>query len=162
MIVLAIDPGLASVGYSLVRKENDEFEVLEFGCIRTSSKAKTAFRIQTIYEALHALARKYHPETIILEKIFFAKNAKTALLVGESRGAILLLSANLGVPVHEFTPLQVKQAMTGFGRASKNQIKYMVQKVFSLAKPPTPDDAADALAIAFTYFQTNRLEQYLA
>ena len=162
MIVLAIDPGLASVGYSLVKGEKDKFEVLEYGCIRTSARKKTPLRIYEIYEALKALAEKYHPETVILEKVFFAKNVKTALLVGESRGAIQLLAATLGIEVHEFTPLQVKQAMTGFGRASKNQIKEMVQRIFSLPKPPTPDDAADALAIAFTFFQTNRLEQYLA
>ena len=157
MVILAIDPGIASMGYAVVKKERtDEAHVLTFGCLHTSARALRQKRLVSLFTALQDIAKEYSPTVMVIEKLYFAKNVKTALVVGESRGVLLLLAGVLGIPVEEFTPLQVKQAITGFGRASKGQVQRMVQHIFSLKTLPSPDDAADALAIAFTYMQHER------
>jgi crossover junction endodeoxyribonuclease RuvC len=154
MIVLAIDPGLASVGYGVVKQECDkEPEILAYGCIRTKVKQTKECRLNEIFKAVSHLVVQQKPDCLAIEKVYFAKNAKTALTVGEGRGIILLIAGMSGLPVAEFTPLQVKQTMSGFGRASKSQIQEMVKRVFRLSKIPSSDDAADALAIAYTYLQ---------
>ncbi len=157
MTILAIDPGLASVGYGVVKKQGQKDpEVVVYGCIRTSAKELKHLRLDEIFRALGRLVTQYKPECLVIEKVYFAKNAKTALMVGESRGVMLLLAAERHLKVAEFTPLQVKQTISGFGRASKHQVQEMVKRVFGLKQIPSPDDAADALALAYTFLQHER------
>ncbi len=163
MTILAIDPGLASVGYGVVKKQSHkEPEIVTYGCIRTQAKKLKHHRLNEIYKALRHLVAQYKPECLVIEKVYFAKNAKTALMVGESRGVILLLAAERDLKVSEFTPLQVKQTISGFGRASKHQVQYMVKQVFRLKEIPTPDDAADALALAYTFLQHERFNSRIS
>lgn len=149
MVILGIDPGTATVGYGLIKTNQSKVEVIDYGCIQTSSLLKPAERLKKIYTELTKLIKKYRPEIMAVEDLFFFKNLKTAIKVSQARGVILLAGANNNVPVYEFTPLQVKQALTGYGRAEKIQMQKMVKLIFNLKEIPKPDDAADALAIAF-------------
>ena len=132
-MILAIDPGLASVGYGLVENlPQNEPKVVTYGCIRTHPKTLKPDRLHEIHRAINSLIVRHKPQYLVVEKVFFAKNAKTALLVGESRGVILLLAGQRHLQVAEFTPLQVKQTISGFGRADKHQVQEMVKRVFGL------------------------------
>lgn len=128
--------------------------MIDFGCVKTSAKTVFAQRLEIIYDQLQQLVKKYQPDKIAIEKLFFAKNVKTAMQVGEARGVVTLVAIQNKIPIAEFTPLQVKQALTGYGQASKDQIQKMIKAVLGLKEAPKSDDSADALAIAITCSQT--------
>ena len=147
-IILGIDPGLADTGFGVIVKTGAKFQVLDYGSIKTKAKVPDQDRLQTIHQSLAALIKKYRPEYIAVEKLFFAKNVKTALAVGQARGVVILCAGANCLKLEEYTPLQVKMAITGYGKADKNQVQQMVKVVLGLKDIPRPDDAADALAIA--------------
>ncbi|MFI5358606.1 MAG: crossover junction endodeoxyribonuclease RuvC [Halanaerobiales bacterium] len=151
MLILGIDPGLAIVGYSLVEKKGNRFSVCDYGVIRTPAEATNCQRLMTIFEELSNLIATYQPDEMAVEELFFNKNVKTAIEVGQARGVILLTGAQAGLRVAEYTPLQVKQAVVGYGRASKEQVQQMVKALLNLSSLPKPDDAADALAVAICH-----------
>ncbi len=148
---MGIDPGIGSVGWGIINETRGKLSCLKFDCFETSSKIKTEERLKQINLYLAKLIAQENPEAVAVEELFFAANAKTALLVGEARGVILLTISSASVPFFSYTPLQVKQALTGYGRAEKKQIQKMVQAILGLKTLPKQDDAADALAIAITH-----------
>ncbi|AKL95168.1 crossover junction endodeoxyribonuclease RuvC [Clostridium aceticum] len=148
MIILGIDPGIAIMGYGIINYTGNRFEVIDYGAITTSSKISTAERLKKIYEELNSIIIKYHPEAVVIEELFFNTNAKTVLLVGQARGVAVLAAANSNKPIYEYTPLQVKQGVVGYGRAEKHQVQQMIKTILNLEKIPKPDDVADALAVA--------------
>lgn len=154
MIILGIDPGLAQTGYAILKVNDKKIKSISFGCLKTSAKLSLEKRINKIYDHLKKIIKKYKPNKIAVEQLFFCKNVKTALKVGQARGIIYLIASQAKIPISEFTPLQVKQTLTGYGRAEKSQIQKMLKILFNLKNIPQPDDAADALAIAYCCFQT--------
>lgn len=151
MIYLGIDPGTATTGFGIIKKTKNpkqEYEILEFGVVETPKTDSDSKRLQIIFEDLTGLIKKHKPDFIGIEKLFFATNARTAMTVSQARGIALLASEQAKVPILEFTPLQVKNTLCGYGKADKKQVQSMVQKTFKLKNIPKPDDAADALAIA--------------
>jgi crossover junction endodeoxyribonuclease RuvC len=158
MIVLGIDPGLATTGYGIVEKEGNKYCEKDYGYISTPARMDLHHRLLIIFQSIEVLIDKYAPEVMAIEKLFFSKNTRTALQVGEARGAILTAAAGKGLPIYEYTPLQVKQAVAGYGRADKKQVQQMVTVILKLPEPPRPDDAADALAVALCFLQSFRLE----
>jgi crossover junction endodeoxyribonuclease RuvC len=148
MIIIGIDPGFAITGYGAVEYIGNKFKVLEYGVITTDSKQELSSRLLIISNNLEKIILKYKPNAVAVEELFFNKNIKTALSVGHGRGVALLSAAKLGIDVYEYTPLQVKQAVAGYGRADKAQIQQMVKVMLNLVSIPKPDDAADALAVA--------------
>jgi crossover junction endodeoxyribonuclease RuvC len=154
MIILGIDPGTAIAGYGILQSDGDELKLVAFGAITTPSNWQMPRRLQHIYAELTALIAKHQPTDAVVEKLFFSKNVRTALSVGQARGVALLAAAQADVAIHEYTPLQVKQAVVGYGRADKNQIQQMVRMLLQLDAIPQPDDAADALAIAICHAHT--------
>ncbi len=157
MIILGIDPGLAIVGYGVIEAVKGNFRVLDYGVITTPKEESTPVRLKMIEESLSKLIDKYQPENISIEELFFATNAKTAITVAEARGVILLTAITKCGRLYEYTPLQIKQAITGYGKADKKQVQQMVRILLKLKEIPKPDDAADALAVALTHAQTNRM-----
>ncbi len=151
MRILGIDPGLGRAGWAIVDTDKGKFLAIEYGCIETSDKSSESERIKILYSELINIIKKFNPEVLSIERLFFNKNVKTALSVGQARGVIILAGVNKGLIIEEYTPLQVKIAVTGYGRADKNQIGQMVKSNFGLKEIPKPDDAADALAIALTH-----------
>lgn len=151
MLIMGVDPGTAITGYGLVRYTGNRFSLVECGCIRTKSEAPLAGRLETLYRELSAIIRQHGPEQFAVEELFFNKNVRTALAVGHARGVAMLAAAVSGLPVFEYTPLQVKQAVVGFGRAAKTQVQYMIKTILALPAVPTPDDVADALAVAICH-----------
>jgi len=150
-VILGIDPGIAIVGYGLLEADSREVQrVLDVGVIRTEAGLPTAQRLLSVFQELEKLIQKYSPTQAAVEKLYFGKNVKTALTVGEARGVILLALESCGIPLVEFTPLEVKVALTGYGRADKQQMQHMVRQLLGLKEIPKPDDAADALAVALT------------
>jgi len=148
-IILGIDPGIADTGYGVVcRSDQNQLSCLLYGSIKTSAKIEVAERLGIIHKELAKIIKKYRPNLIGVEKLFFSKNVKTAMIVGEARGVILLTAYEHNVPIVEIAPLQVKQAVSSYGAASKTQVQKMVKLILSLKEIPKPDDAADALAIA--------------
>lgn len=156
MIILGIDPGIADTGYGVIKKTGDKYTLLACGSIRTPAKTDLAGRLGTLKKELTKIIKKHQPSLVAVEELFFAKNVKTALAVAHARGVILLTAQEAGLTPREFTPLQVKQALTGYGRADKNQIQQMVKTVLGLKQVPQPDDAADALAVAICCGQTKQ------
>lgn len=152
--ILGIDPGIATTGFAFIKEKNKEQEVLDYGVISTSAKQEFPERLKYIHQALIKLIKKFQPDAVCVEQLFFAKNVKTALNVGQARGVILLTAILNKLPLYEFTPLQVKQAVCGYGQADKCQVQNMVKILLKLKTIPKPDDAADALAIALTYLQS--------
>ena len=150
-VIMGIDPGLADTGFGIIEKQGKNLTVLDFGSIKTSSDGATEDRLKEIYKNLNQLIKKYRPEKIAIEKLFFSKNVKTALAVGQARGVAILAAGNNRLKIAEFTPLQVKQAITSYGKADKKQIQQMVKIILNLKSPIKSDDAADALAIAICY-----------
>ncbi|SDK56722.1 crossover junction endodeoxyribonuclease RuvC [Natronincola ferrireducens] len=148
MIILGIDPGIAIMGYGIISYIGNRFEVISYGAITTDSKTPTPERLKKIYRELNELIEKYKPEAIAVEELFFNTNAKTALLVGHARGVAVLAAANNEKEIFEYTPLQVKQGVVGYGRAEKHQVQQMIKTILNLDKIPKPDDVADALAVA--------------
>lgn len=148
-VILGIDPGFGRMGYGLVAQtKNNQWKLADFGCVETSPKKKFIDRLSEIYEVLESLIKKYKPTRLAVEQLFFFKNAKTAMDVGQARGVVLLAAVLNKLPVDEFTPLQVKQAITGYGRAEKGQMQKMVAMLLGLKEKIKSDDAADALAVA--------------
>ena len=157
MIILGIDPGYATVGFGVIETTNGKNKAVEYGVILTPKEDSLPKRLAKISEGFEQLIEKYHPDAVAIEELFFQNNQKTAILVAEARGAILLTVYGKVKNLYEYTPLQIKQAMTGYGRADKQQIQHMVTRYLNLKEIPKPDDAADALAVALTHAQTNRL-----
>lgn len=150
MIILGVDPGLAATGYGIIKKDGGNLALVDYGVIATPAGMELSARLKFIADDFKSLLEKYRPAAVAAEKLFFAKNAKTAMDVGHSRGIILLRTMEAGARIFEFTPLQVKQAVSGYGAADKAQVQKMVQTILKLKELPRPDDAADALAIAIT------------
>ncbi len=156
MVILGIDPGFAIIGYGVIEKDRD-IKVVDYGVITTPKDDNITKRLETSYNAMVALIDKFKPDAIAIEELFYFKNQTTIINVAQARGIIVLACAQSKIPIYEYTPLQVKQAITGNGRAEKKQIQFMVTNILGLAKVPKPDDAADALAIAITHSQTNNM-----
>lgn len=148
MIIIGLDPGLATVGWGVVKNERGTLHAVAYGVITTPAKQPLPQRLMTIHEQLDLLLKKYRPDCAAMEQLFFCKNVTTAIAVGQARGVMLLTTMEHGLAVSEFTPLQVKQTVTSYGGADKRQVQRMVQLTLQLPTLPTPDDAADALAIA--------------
>ena len=151
MIILGLDPGVATVGFGLLQVKKNEYHLLACGTINTSAGLSLANRLEQIYEDTKELIAKFKPEAIALESLFFNTNITTGIAVAHGRGVLLLAGQQAGVPLFEYTPPQVKQAVTGYGRASKRQVISMVTRLLHMQAPPKPDDAADALAIALCH-----------
>ncbi len=154
--VLGIDPGTAIVGWGIVEGEGQELALVEYGTIRTPANTPLVERISHIYEELNAILERFRPDGVGIEQLFFAKNVTTALPVAHARGVMLLAVHQRGVPLAEFTPMEIKQAVTGYGGADKHQMQQMVRLLLGLDEAPRPDDAADAVAVALCYHQTAR------
>ena len=148
MIVLGIDPGTARTGYGLVRRDGSRLQALDFGCLETASDQELPARLLLIHQAVSELITEHAPQVVGVERLFFNKNVQTAFAVGQARGVVLLAAAQAGLPVYEYGPHEVKMAVTGYGRAPKDQVQRMVQMILGLSVMPHPDDAADALAVA--------------
>jgi crossover junction endodeoxyribonuclease RuvC len=156
-LVLGIDPGTATTGYGLVRDSQDgRLEMVAYGTLRTSAGTPAHQRLAKLYHELTQLILLHRPDSCAVEKLFFQRNVSTALAVGQARGVVLLAIAEAGLDVHEYTPNEVKQAVTGYGAADKHQVQEMVRTLLVLDELPRPDDAADALAIALTHLNTQR------
>lgn len=153
-ITLGIDPGTAIVGYAVVMARGSDLIMLACDVITTPAKMPLAQRLQIIYESLSTIIATYHPHEAAMEELFFAKNARTAMTVGQARGVAMLALANAGLSVAEYTPKQVKQAVTGYGGADKQQVGEMVRILLKLTAIPRPDDAADAAAVAICHLNT--------
>lgn len=153
MVILGIDPGYAIVGYGVVRMQQNRYQPLEHGAIVTKAGEDFNRRLEIIYDAVTAVLEKWKPEALAIEKLFFQNNQKTAIQVAEARGVILLAAQKKQVPVFEYTPLQVKQAVTGYGQAQKPQVMEMTRRLLCLKEVPKPDDTADALAMAICHGQ---------
>lgn len=156
MVIMGIDPGFAIMGYGIIGYQGNHFEVMDFGVVETTADNPLSKRLLLLEEGLVGLLEQYKPEAVAVEDLYFNNNAKTALKVGQGRGVALLCAARAGVPVYEYTPLQVKQGVTGYGRADKKQVQQMVKVLLNLPKIPKPDDAADALAIAICHAHSYR------
>jgi crossover junction endodeoxyribonuclease RuvC len=151
MTILGIDPGTAKTGFGVIKQKNDrrgEYEILDFGVISTSKTLSDAKRLKILMDDLGAIIKKFKPDRVGIERLYFTNNQKTAMTVAQARGVVLLACEQHEIPMKEFTPLQVKSTLCGYGKAEKKQVQFMVQKTFGLKKLPKPDDAADALAIA--------------
>ena len=151
MIILGIDPGVAIVGFGVIEYSGSKFRTLDYGVIRTPAHTDTEKRLASIYRELKDIIEKYHPDAMAVEELFWNTNQKTGITVAEARGVILLCAELLGVEIFEYTPLQVKQSIVGYGRAEKNQVITMVQMFLNIKEKISPDDAADALAIAICH-----------
>ena len=156
MRVLGLDPGTATTGYGIIDVEDGRFSVVTFGVITTPAKQPAALRLQVIYHKLSDLLREYRPDTAGVEELFFGRNVTTAISVGQARGVLLLTLANAGIPIGEYSPPKIKEAVTGYGNASKEQMQLMVRNLLDLKETPQPDDAADGLAVAITHYQYQR------
>jgi crossover junction endodeoxyribonuclease RuvC len=162
MLALGIDPGTATTGYGFVRElEQGELVAVAYGVIETSPNQRMELRLSDIYHKILELILLHQPECCAVEKLFFQKNVKTALAVGQARGVVMLALAENQIPIAEYTPLEVKQAVVGYGGADKNQVQQMVKALLMLEKIPKPDDAADALAIAICHLHRYRLSALL-
>lgn len=151
MIILGIDPGIAIVGYGAVHYDGHTFTPLEYGAITTPAGNKLTDRLRDIYESVGILIEKHKPDAFAIEELFFNTNVTTAISVAHGRGVCLLAASIFNVPIFEYTPLQVKQAVCGYGRADKKQVQHMVTSMLRLHATPKPDDVADALAIAMCH-----------
>ena len=176
-LILGIDPGTAIMGYGLVSyapSTRDEdvggaawlgmsgLQAVEYGVLRTPAHMPLLQRLPRLYDGVMRLIREFQPNVVSIEDLFFNKNVSTALAVGHARGVVILAAAHSGLPIAEYTPLQVKQAVVGYGRATKDQVQQMVRVLLNLDSIPQPDDAADALAIAICHLHTNQYESLLA
>jgi crossover junction endodeoxyribonuclease RuvC len=159
MRILGLDPGTASVGYGIIEERDGSTAMITYGVIATKPEdGSTARRLQIIYEGLDRLLADYRPDAAAVEELFFGRNITTAVKVGQARGVLLLALANAGIPMAEYSPPKIKEAVSGYGNASKQQVQYMVQNLLDLEELPKPDDAADGLAVALTHLQHHRYE----
>ncbi|MCH5303320.1 MAG: crossover junction endodeoxyribonuclease RuvC [Ruminococcus sp.] len=153
MVILGIDPGYAIVGWGLVEYKHNTFRPLRYGAITTDADMDFNLRLKVIYDDLSQIINTFKPDAMAIEKLYFTTNQKTAILVAEARGVILLAAQKNELPIFEYTPLQVKTAVTGYGKAKKPQVMEMTRRLLKLPEIPKPDDTADALAIALTHIQ---------
>ncbi|HOU10430.1 MAG TPA: crossover junction endodeoxyribonuclease RuvC [Clostridiales bacterium] len=151
MVILGIDPGYAIVGFGVVDYHNNHFTVLDYGAVTTEANTDFSGRLEAIYDGIGAVMEKYAPRAVSIEKIFYNTNAKTVIDVSQARGVLALAAKKRGVEVFEYTPLQVKQSVVGYGRAEKKQMQEMTKLLLNLKEIPKPDDAADALALAICH-----------
>lgn len=161
MIIMGIDPGLTSTGYGVVEKRGTRLRALGFGAVTTSSRDDLSARLDEIYRRVKELITEYRPDLVVVEELFFNTNARSAMVVGEARGGIILAAAHCGVPVREYTPLQVKQALVGQGRADKRQVEYMVKALLGLEEGVGSSHASDALALAICHAHREKLDRRL-
>jgi len=163
MLVIGVDPGTATTGYGFVRDdEHGKLVAVDYGVITTPSNLQMPERLLQIYQRLRELLSRYHPESGAVEKLFLQRNVRTAISVGQGRGIALLALAEAGIPVAEYTPLEIKQAVTGYGGAEKMQVQQMVKYLLGLSEIPRPDDAADALAVAICHLHSARTQSLYA
>ena len=148
MIVFGIDPGYGIIGYGVIEKLGNKYNVLDYGVVTTPAKTDLSIRLNMMYDEIDAKIKQYNPDCIAIEELFFNKNITTAIAVAQARGALVLCATKANKKIYEYTPLQIKQAITGYGRADKGQMQRMVQILLNLTSIPKPDDAADALAAA--------------
>ena len=153
MIVLGIDPGYALMGWSVVEGDGSRMKLINYGCIETKAGVPMQHRLRTLQLGVRDLLAMYHPDDVAFEELFFARNVTTALMVGAARGAAIIAAAEYTENLYEYTPMQIKQAITGYGKADKKQIQQMVKLLLKLDEIPKPDDAADAIACAITHCQ---------
>ncbi len=151
MKVLGIDPGTGRVGWAIVEHDKGNDSLIKCGCFETKSKSELPGRLQKIYLYIQEIITKFKPDVFVVESLFFSTNAKTAFDVGAARGVILLAGEEAKIPIFQYTPLQVKSSLVGYGQADKKQVQFMVTKILHLKEIPKPDDAADAIAIALTH-----------
>lgn len=151
MRILGIDPGIAIVGWGVVDYVGGKFRPVAYGAIRTEANTPTEDRLCSVYEDLTTVIERYKPDTLAIEELFWNTNQKTGIIVAEARGVILLCAKQHGLDINEYTPLQIKQAVVGYGRAEKKQVISMVTMMLGLPKPPSPDDTADAIAVAICH-----------
>jgi crossover junction endodeoxyribonuclease RuvC len=156
MRILGIDPGIGRCGWGVIDFEKGKFTTLNYGCIETSPKKSVGERLEEVYSEISKLIKKYSPQVLSIEELFFNNNAKTAFVVGQARGVILLAAAQQNLEIAIYTPLQVKLALTGYGRAEKPQVGQMVKVLLKLKEIPKPDDTADGLAIAIAHAFSNK------
>lgn len=161
MIIIGIDPGYAIVGIGVVEYVGNKFRTFEYNAITTPAGMPTVERLKKIYTEMTMYIDKYKPDAVAIEELFFNSNQKTAINVAQARGVLLVAVANKNVPISEYTPLQVKQSVTGYGRADKKQIQSMVKMILGLNVIPKPDDAADALALAICHAHSNKMNNML-
>ena len=161
MRILGIDPGIARCGWGVIEEiKNEKLKIKNCGCVETASDIAVEKRLKIIYDSVLDVIKKYKPDVLAIEELFFNTNAKTAFIVGQARGVVLLASAKQNIPVAIYTPLQVKVAVTGYGRADKNQIGQMVKTILKLKSIPKPDDVSDALAIALTHAFSKKMRGF--
>ena len=158
MRILGVDPGIGRTGWGIIDIENSKLKIVNWGCIETRAGTKVENRLLTISLEIESLIKEYKPDVLSIEELFFSTNAKTAFIVGQARGVVLLLAAKNKLEVSIYTPLQVKMALTGYGRADKNQIAQMVEVILKLEKIPKIDDTSDALAVAITHAFSAKLK----
>jgi crossover junction endodeoxyribonuclease RuvC len=151
LTILGVDPGYAILGYGVIGYQSSRHRLIAYGTIETEKEMTLPFRLKKIYDGLTEIIEKYRPGVCAIEELFFNSNQKTAIRVGEARGAAIVACAQAGLSVYEYTPLQIKQALTGYGRADKHQIQEMVRQILGLERAPRPDDAADAVAAAICH-----------
>jgi crossover junction endodeoxyribonuclease RuvC len=160
MLIIGIDPGYAILGYGVISYEGNKFDVIEYGTVTTSSDVELPDRLKKIYNELYDLFLKYKPDAVAIEELFFNKNVTTALMVAHARGVAVVAAAKAGIEIFEYTPLQVKQGVVGYGRAEKKQVQIMVKTLLNLKEIPRPDDAADALAVGICHAHSGVMGKY--
>ena len=165
MRILGIDPGYAILGWGVIDMKGNHFKVVDYGAVTTDSKMAMPDRLKVLYNSLMDIITEYEPDVASIEELFFNTNAKTAILVGQARGVAVLACANSGLEIEEYTPLQIKQGLVGYGRAEKKQVQLMVKTILNLNEIPKPDDTADALAAAVCHGHSansrNRMKKIL-
>jgi crossover junction endodeoxyribonuclease RuvC len=157
MCILGIDPGTATTGFGLIEETQTGLLTLEYGIISTPANMPMDKRLVILYDRLNEIIIKYHPESCAVERLFFRRNVTTAISVGQARGVILLSLSKNNIPIAEYTPMEIKLAVAGYGGAEKKQVQFMVQSILDLRNLPKPDDAADALAIAICHLHSKRI-----
>ena len=159
MKILGIDPGIAIMGYGVVEFDGNKVKVIENGVVTTSSKTKTPERLNILYDNLNEIINQHKPDEFAIEELFFNQNVKTAITVGHARGVQVYCAQANNLPIYEYTPLQIKQAITGYGRSSKMQMQKTVTTLLNLKEIPKPDDAADALSVALCHALSQRFKE---
>ncbi len=163
--IMGIDPGIAIVGFGFIDKNGSKLTPVQYGCIQTEAHTPEEERLLHVYEGMVQLIEKYEPQMVAFEKLFFNRNVTTAMSVSQARGVAILAAAQKGLPIAEYTPMQVKQAVVGYGKAEKKQVQEMVRMFLNLQKVPKPDDVADALAVAVchahSYVLNSKLNEVL-
>ncbi|TDF97658.1 crossover junction endodeoxyribonuclease RuvC [Paenibacillus piri] len=159
MRIMGIDPGIAIVGFGLIDKQGSRLVPVQYGCIQTEAHTDSALRLKMVYDSMVQLIDTYKPDAVAIEKLFFNRNVTTAMSVSQARGVLLLAAVQKGLELGEYTPLQVKQAIVGYGKAEKKQVQEMVRMFLRLSAVPKPDDVADALAVAICHAHSSAMQQ---